>query len=275
VNLSELLLFLRQIGRRPNRGLSQNFLVDKNVALKIVRTAAVSAGDHVLEIGPGPGALTSCLLDAGAKVFAIEKDPVFANELCRLTRDDRLVSISADFLKFSLSGLPSPLKVIANIPYHITTPILEKLFQHRELFSTLTLMVQKELADRMSASHGSKDFSSLALFLQFHATIAASFNVAASCFYPKPNVDSKVVQLALRPVPLEKSSIFFNLVRRGFRQRRKMLRVTLRPNFSPDLLQEALRAASAKSDARPEALSLDQWLAFYRVLSKEAAHGIF
>jgi 16S rRNA (adenine1518-N6/adenine1519-N6)-dimethyltransferase len=136
-------------------------------------------------------------------------------------------------------------------------------------------MVQKELADRISAPHGSKDFSSLALFVQFHTTITASFHVAASCFYPKPKVDSKVVQLAFRPVPLEKSSDFFNLVRRGFRQRRKMLRATLRPVVPPDLLQEALLAAGAPGDARPEALSLEQWLAFYRFLSEQAGHSVF
>jgi 16S rRNA (adenine1518-N6/adenine1519-N6)-dimethyltransferase len=275
VNLSELLIFLRQIGRRPNRGLSQNFLIDENIALKIVRTAAVSAGDHVLEIGPGPGALTSCLLDAGAKVFAIEKDPVFAEQLSRLGAADRLISISGDFLKASLTELPSPLKVVANIPYHITTPILEKLFHHSGLFSTLTLMVQKEVAGRMSASHGSKEFSSLALFLQYHAKIAASFPVAASCFYPKPNIDSTVLHLALRPAPLENSAPFFNLVRRGFRQRRKMLRATLRSLIAPELLQKALRGADAPSDARPEALSLEQWLAFYKILSEEAADCIF
>lgn len=269
MHLSELLSFLEQIGRRPNRGLSQNFLIDENVALKIVRTAAVVPGDAVLEIGPGPGALTSPLLAAGAKVMAVEKDPVFARELGRLqTPDERLFSFHADFLEFPLSGLPfpPPLKVVANLPYHITTPILEKLLEHRELFSTFTIMVQSELADRMSASASSKDFSSLSLFLQFHTTIIASFKVAASCFYPKPKVDSKVVQLALRPPPLKESAPFFALIRRGFQQRRKMLRVSLQSFYPVKFLEQALLASGAKGDARPDALSLDQWLAFYHAL---------
>jgi 16S rRNA (adenine1518-N6/adenine1519-N6)-dimethyltransferase len=272
VNLSELLLFLQRIGRRPNRRLSQNFLIDKNIVLKIVGTAAVVPGDYVLEIGSGPGALTSCLLDAGANVFAIERDPVFARELSRLqTPDERLFTISGDVLEVSFSKLPAPMKVVANLPYHITTPILEKLLKARHLFSTLTIMVQSEVADRIAASAGSKDFSSLSLFVQFHTRIITSFKVASSCFYPKPKVDSKVVHLAMRTPPLEDSALFFDLIHRGFQQRRKMLRVSLQTYYPADILEQALLAAGAASNSRPEALSLDQWLAFYRFLSKKAA----
>jgi 16S rRNA (adenine1518-N6/adenine1519-N6)-dimethyltransferase len=272
VNLSELLLFLQRIGRRPNRGLSQNFLIDQNVSSKIVRTAAIAPGDNVLEIGPGPGALTSSLLDAGANVFAIEKDPVLAKELLRFqTQDKRLSAISADFLDVSLRELPAPLKVVANLPYHITTPILEKLIESRHLFSTLTIMVQSELADRIAASAGSKDFSSLSLFLQFHTTHISSFKVAAPCFYPKPNVDSKVLHLALRPPPLQESEPFFDLVRCAFQKRRKMLRVSLRPFYPSEVLELALLAAKANRRARPEALTLDQWLLFYQALERHGA----
>ena len=264
MNLSELLLFLGKIGRRPNRGLSQNFLIDENIALKIVRAAAIVPGDAVLEIGSGPGALTTHLLEAGAKVFAVEKDPVFAREIQRFqTPDERLIAFHADFLDFSLSGLPVPLKVVANLPYHITTPILEKLIDHRNLFSTLTLMVQSEMADRMVATAGSKDYSSLSLFVQFHTHFNASFKVAAGCFYPKPKVDSKVIQLTFRPPPLEDFASFFVLIRRGFQQRRKMLRVSLQSLYPVKDLENALHSAGLKIDARPESLSLDQWLAFY------------
>jgi len=269
VNLSELITFLEQIRRRPNRSLSQNFLIDENIAWKIVRTAAVAPDDHVLEIGPGPGALTSILLEAGATVYAVEKDSVLARELNQFqTPDKRLHVFEADFLKFDLSQLPAPLKVVANLPYHITTPILEKLLESRDLFSTLTLMVQNELADRMAAPAGSDDYSSLSLFLQFHTTLVTSFKVAAPCFYPRPNVDSKVVHLALRKPPLAESAPFFALVRRAFQQRRKMIRVSLHALYPTVRVEQALLAAGAKSDARPEALSLDQWLAFYENLTK-------
>lgn len=255
------------IGRRPNRGLSQNFLIDENVASKIVKTARVVSKDPILEIGPGPGSLTEKLLEAGGIVYAVEKDPVFAKELDRLqTPDGRLNSFEGDFLKFSLSDLPAPLKVVANLPYHITTPILEKLLESRSYFSTLTLMVQSELADRISAKAGSKDFSSLSLFLQFHTTLITSFKVASSCFYPQPNVDSKVIHLALRQPPLEESAPFFTLVRQSFQKRRKMLRTSLQSAYPSTLLESALMHAHVKTDARPEALSLEQWIAFYQYL---------
>jgi 16S rRNA (adenine1518-N6/adenine1519-N6)-dimethyltransferase len=225
-------------------------------------------GDVVLEIGPGPGALTSALLNAGAHVYAIEKDPVFAQELSRFqTADQRLVSIHEDFLKFDLASLPSPLKVVANLPYHITTPILEKLLEHRQQFSTFTLMVQNELALRMLAKAGTKEFSSLSLFIQFYCTLVDSFKVPSGCFYPKPNVDSKVVHFALHAPPLENSAPFFALVRRAFQQRRKMMRTSLSESYSTDMLEEALLKAGAKADARPEALSLTQWLNFYKHLT--------
>ncbi|MES2273717.1 MAG: rRNA adenine dimethyltransferase family protein, partial [Chlamydiota bacterium] len=132
--------------------MSQNFLIDQNIVHKILRIADVQPGDSVLEIGPGPGALTSALLEAGAHVFAVELDNLFADQLLRLqTADQRLHVFNADFLEFPLSCLPPSLKVVANLPYHITAPILEKIFNSAPLFSTLTIMVQKEVAERMAA----------------------------------------------------------------------------------------------------------------------------
>jgi 16S rRNA (adenine1518-N6/adenine1519-N6)-dimethyltransferase len=267
MNLTELLSFLDRIHRRPNRKLSQNFLIDENIALKIVKT--ISPEDTVLEIGPGPGSLTSALLSAGARVIAVEKDPILALELDRWqTPDNRLTSIHADFLEVDLSKLPSPLKVVANLPYHITTPILEKLLESRALFTTLTLMVQDEVAARMSASAGSKEYSSFSVFIQFHTHLTSSFKVASSCFYPKPKVDSRVIQLSLRPPPLENSEPFFKLVRRAFQQRRKMLRSSLHTLYPAPLIESALLAIGAKADARPEALSLEKWLLFYKTMNE-------
>lgn len=271
MNVSDLLSFLERIGRRPNKRLSQNFLIDRNIVDKIIRTAGLVSGDAVLEIGPGPGALTSPLLEAGAKVFAIEKDPVLARELDRLqTPDRRLIAFCSDILDFDLTVLRpyAPLKVIANLPYHITTPILEKLLDSRDLFSSFTIMIQSELAARILAKSGSKDFSSLALFLQFHTQAVASFKVPASCFYPRPKVDSKVLRLDLRSPPLKDPAPFFALVRRTFQQRRKMIRSSLQSLYSSELLQTGLHQAGAKADARPEELSLDQWVLLYKFIGK-------
>lgn len=268
MNQTEILQFLESVGRRPNRALSQNFLIDENIAAKISKTAEVGPNDAVLEIGPGPGSLTLSLLKAQARVFAVEKDPVFARELNRLQPPGkRLASFEADFLRFDLSALPPSLKVVANLPYHITTPILEKLLEYRDRFTTLTLMVQSELADRLGASPGTKDFGFMSLFVQFHTERRASFKVASSCFYPRPNVDSTVIHLALRPPPIAESAPFFALARRAFQQRRKMLRVSLEAVDSlGKKVEEALIKSGVKPDARPEALSLEEWILFYQNL---------
>lgn len=253
MKLFDLLLFLDTIQRRPSRALSQNFLIDENIAKKILHLAKVAPNENILEIGPGPGALTSRLLTAGAKVFAVEKDEIFSRELNRF-QNENLTSIYADFLKFNLSSLPSPIKVVANLPYHITTPILEILLPSQQ-FTSLTLMIQKEMADRIFATPGSKDFSSLSIFVQFYTTLDSAFKVPASCFYPKPTVDSKVIHLIPRKPPLENPAPFFALVRKAFGQRRKMLRTSLQ---SPTILYP---------NARPEDLSLDDWLKLYAALN--------
>jgi 16S rRNA (adenine1518-N6/adenine1519-N6)-dimethyltransferase len=185
VNLKELLAFLESVGRRPNKMLSQNFLIDQNVVEKIVKTAEIQ-NENILEIGPGPGALTSELLKTKGKVFAVEKDPVLARELNRF-QNGHLTVFSEDILTFDFTQLQpfAPLKVIGNLPYHITTPIFEKLFQYRTLFSTFTVMIQEEVATKMGAHVGDDDYGSLSIFVQFHTTLLSSFKVSSGCFYPR------------------------------------------------------------------------------------------
>lgn len=262
MTLSELITFLNRIDARPKKRLSQNFLIDANTVQKIVQLADIRPGDHVLEIGPGPGILTTALLNQGAHVYAVEIDTAFATELHRI-QNERLSVFEADFLTFPMQRLPANFKVVANLPYHITTPILEKLFATP--FSSLTIMVQKEVADRMAASSGTKDFGSLSLFVQFYSRLHSSFAVPSSCFYPRPSVDSTVIRLDSRPLPPVDPVQFFGLVHKAFQQRRKMLTSSL-PLPKEDV-REALTAIGVRPDARPEALSLDQWVAF--------AKGIF
>lgn len=261
--LSELIPFLKRIDARPKKSLSQNFLVDPNIVRKIVQKAEIQPGDRVLEIGPGPGALTEALLAAGATVAAVEKDTLFAKELSRLqTPDQRLTVFEGDILEFDWLRLP-PSKIVANLPYHITAPILEKIFLHADRFSCLTIMVQKEVAVRMAAKEGCKDFGSLSLFVQFYSEIAGSFNVPANCFYPAPKIDSSVIRLNFRPTPSVPKEPFFKLIRQAFQQRRKMISTSLGPLFSSSEVKQALAAIGSLPDARPEALSLSQWVRFY------------
>jgi 16S rRNA (adenine1518-N6/adenine1519-N6)-dimethyltransferase len=229
-------------------------LIDGNIIRKICQTAHVSPEDHVLEIGPGPGALTEALLAAGARVTAIEKDRAFAQALARLqTPDSRLEVVHGDALKAPLAGG----KVIANLPYHITTPLLERLLPRSDLFSTLTLMVQKEVAERMRAQAGTKEYSSFTLFLATYVEKITAFPVPRTCFYPSPRVDSAVVHLTLRTRPLSLPPRFFDAIHLAFQQRRKMLRSTL----SQWPVATRLEELGLSPHARPEELTLSDWIA--------------
>lgn len=250
--LSELIPFLKSIEAAPRKRLSQNFLIDPNIGQKIISLAQVEKDDSVLEIGPGPGALTSLLLKTGANVTAVEMDRAFARSLSRL-QNGRLSVFEADFLKFPLYHLPKDFKVVANLPYHITTPILEKLFASP--FSSITIMVQKELAVRMQAKPGTKDFGSLSLYVQFHSKISGSFPVSSQSFYPKPKVDSTVIRLdAVQPSPINP----FPLIHPAFQQRRKMLTSSLK--CPKEKIKEALTDLGIRTDARAEMLDLNQWI---------------
>src|SRR5579872_3783190 len=172
---SELFRFLNEEGLRAKKSLSQNFLIDGNIIRKIIHAAALEKEDIVVEIGAGPGALTQALLETGVRVIAIEKDRAFAETLPRLqTADNRLQVLCEDFLEFPLEEFLKEfqaqgkrIKVVANLPYHITTPVIARLLPLYPLIYSLTLMVQKEVAARFVASKGSSDYSSFTLFLQF------------------------------------------------------------------------------------------------------------
>lgn len=256
--LSELIAFLNQIDAAPKKRLSQNFLIDPNIVKKIVHLAQIDAHDTVLEIGPGPGALTKALLETGARVYAVEIDSLFAQHLHRF-QNGKLSIFEYDFLKFPLELIPQPVKVVANLPYHITTPILEKLFSHP--FISLTLMLQQEVAERIQARPGTKEFGSLSLFVEFHSKIHGSFAVPSNCFYPKPKVGSTVIRLDSTPIPEENP---FPLIRPAFQHRRKMLSGTL--PFPKDQIQNTLNSLGIRPDARPEMLSLSQWQRLSRAL---------
>ncbi len=260
--LSELIPFLKRVGAKPKKNLSQNFLIDPNIVHKIIYTAEIQTGDTVLEIGPGPGILTASLLEKGAYVYAVEIDPVLAKELGRL-QNGKLKVFEADFLKFPMEILPKELKVVANLPYHITTPILEKIFSH-PLFS-LTMMVQKEIASRMSAQAGSKTFGTLSLFVQFYSRFHSSFAVSARCFYPSPKVDSTVIRVDFKKPPTVNPQLFFHFVHKTFQQRRKMLANSI--GLPKEKVKEVLINLGLRPDSRPEEIPLGKWVGLTEKLS--------
>ncbi len=194
---SELRLFLKQLGISPKKGLSQNFLIDGNIIRKIVDVSEVTPEDTILEIGPGPGSLTQALLETGGTVLAVEKDSVLARALERLVPDSPQLKVFChDIMTFPLQQELSKVmqngkkaKVIANLPYHLTTPIIAQLIPMRDLFSSLTIMVQDEVARRFTALPGTSDYSSFTIFLRFYTTPSYAFTVSRNCFFPAPRVN--------------------------------------------------------------------------------------
>ncbi|TXI36439.1 MAG: 16S rRNA (adenine(1518)-N(6)/adenine(1519)-N(6))-dimethyltransferase RsmA [Nitrosomonas sp.] len=272
---SELSRFLQDLGIHAKKGLSQNFLIDGNVVRKIVATAKVAPGDVVLEIGPGPGALTEALLEAGAHVIAVEMDTVLAKALERFrTRDRQLDIVTADILEVSVEELLKPhladgrrAKVIANLPYHVTTPILTRLAPLDDLLQSVTVMVQKEVAERMTSPAGSKVYGSLSVFLCFYATPHYAFTVSRKCFSPTPKVDSAVVHLDITgPRKVSNKDRFFQMTRTAFEHRRKMLRASLKELYSADIVTKALEALKMNVLARPEDLSIEELIDLFEYL---------
>jgi len=266
MNKGELLTFLHSIGASPRKWLSQNFLIDRNMVAKIIEMADVVAGDKVLEIGPGTGAITKQLLDTGAHVLAVEKDLLFAEHLNRFqTPDNRLEIKATDFLKFPLESIGSGWKVVANIPFKITAPILEILSAHSHQFQSFTLVVQKEVTDRIKAKPKTKEYGSLTIFIQFYTTFQSALPIPSSSFYPRPSVDSNVVHLVYKEPPTDiDPARFFALVRKAFQQRRKMLTSSLHEGY-PEL-KANLEELGISPRARPEELSFDEWIALYQLI---------
>lgn len=275
---TELRQFLMERGIEPRRSMSQNFLIDGNIVRKIVKAADVASGDTILEIGPGPGVLTEELLAQGAEVIAIEKDRELASALARLqpSEEHRLHIIVADALHTDWEVNLKPYsiakgakaKVVANLPYNITTPLITSLLPRYDLFSHIVVMVQHEVAERMAAAAGSSAIGSLTIFCQFFSEIQYAFGVKCSCFFPAPSVDSAVVIFTLKRPPLEgaEQEKFFTLTRTAYQQRRKMLRGSLSLLSPSQSIEDVLAAIGAEPTARPEQLSLLQWIALTRSL---------
>jgi 16S rRNA (adenine1518-N6/adenine1519-N6)-dimethyltransferase len=260
---SDLLAFLAKIHAAPRKSLSQNFLVDSAVIGKMASLAEIGPGDWVLEIGAGAGAITQELLARGARVYAIEIDPLFAEHLERLQTPDRRLHVEcADFLAFPLAKLRalSPLwKVVSNIPYQITAPILEVLCKSAGLFESATLIMQKEVGDRICAKPRTKWMGSLTIFVRFYTEFAGAFQISPASFYPKPDVESMALRLDFKhETPPIDPKVFFPIVRKAFQQRRKMLTTSLKtvcPNIG-----KALEMAGLSTKVRPEELSLEEWV---------------
>jgi len=263
MKLSEITQTLQEIGVTPVKTLGQNFLHDQNLGRWIVQQAQLSAADFVLEIGPGLGALTGFALDTGAQVLAIEKDGRLANFLRRQFANERFEIIHGDALRFEVKRLfpRGPVKLLGNLPYYISTELLLRYLEMPTPILLAVLMLQNEVARRLSAPPRSKDYGILGLVLQSQYRVEYLRSVPASVFLPQPEVDSALVRLTPRlpgELPPHDRALFLALVRRGFSQRRKQLGKLLREIVSD--WPEAAKNIGANVTARAEELSLEQWI---------------
>lgn len=262
---------LQKYGFRFQKKFGQNFLIDTHVLDKIIRAAEINKEDCVLEIGPGIGTMTQYLAENAREVIAVEVDknliPILEDTLSQY---DNVTVINEDILKLDIAQLAAekndgrPIKVVANLPYYITTPIIMSLFESHVPVKSITVMVQKEVADRMQAGPGSKEYGALSLAVQFYARPEVVANVPPNCFMPRPNVGSAVIRLTRYdrpPVDVSDESCLFALIRAGFNQRRKTL-VNALANAGisdKDTVQEVLTQMGLSETIRAEALSLSEF----------------
>lgn len=260
----------------------QNFLIDANILNKIVTGAGIGSEDCVLEIGPGIGTMTQYLCERARRVIAVEIDkaliPILADTLGSY---DNVTVINEDILKLDLVKLceeyneGKPIKVVANLPYYITTPIIMGLFEAHVPLSSITVMIQKEVADRMQVGPGSKDYGALSLAVQYYAAPKIIACVSPECFIPKPNVGSAVINLIRYdkpPVDVQDEELMFKIIRGAFSQRRKTLSNSLSNyselNYSREEVQEALLAMDKDISIRGEQLTLEEFARLSNILEQ-------
>lgn len=270
--------------RRPPT-LGQHFLADRGTAEKIVNALGVVASETVVEIGPGKGVLTTILARNAFKLIAIELDRVLAAQLrMKYAAWPNVEIIEGDILKIDISTVLGPrpgalagvkdepkqiAQVIGNIPYYITSEILLRLFSYHEYFHRMVIMVQKEVADRIAAKPGGKEYGLLSATAQLYAKVEKLFAVPPGAFLPPPKVHSAVLRLTVAPqwerlrVPERE---FIEFLKLSFGQKRKTLVNNLKPRYDPALLQQALKKAGVRADARSETLPLEKAAAVFRML---------
>ena len=273
---------LQKYNFRFQKKFGQNFLIDTHVLERIISEAGITKDDFVLEIGPGIGTMTQYLCESAREVMAVEIDdnliPILADTLSAY---DNVTVVNEDILKLDIAKVAKehnggrPIKVVANLPYYITTPIIMGLFESHVPLESITVMVQKEVADRMQSGPGTKDYGALSLAVQFYSKAEIVANVPANCFMPRPNVDSAVIRLTRYeepPVQVKDEKMLFKIIRASFNQRRKTLQNGLNNsselNFTKDQIAAAIAEAGFSPSVRGEALTLEQFAKLTDILLK-------
>jgi 16S rRNA (adenine1518-N6/adenine1519-N6)-dimethyltransferase len=271
---------LRETNFRPRKSRGQNFLIHERVIDSIIRLLDLSPADEVVEIGPGLGFLTRRLLERAARVWAVEVDAALVERLGAsvVAADPKLRLIHGDILEVPLGDMlpDKKLKLVGNLPYSISTPVLFRIFALREHFSSLVLMVQKEVADRIAAQPGTKTFGTLSVWCQIHGRIIDRVSVSPEAFFPRPKVRSTVLKIELFPEPLVTASeipILRGLVRAAFGQRRKTLGNALTAWLKSDgsEIETLLQSQGIDPRRRGETLSIDEFIKLARAAQSQSA----
>ena len=260
----------------------QNFLINTGILEDIIEAAEITKDDFVLEIGPGIGTMTQYLCESAREVVAVEIDknliPILEDTLSEY---DNVEVLNEDILKVDIKTLAEernagkPIKVVANLPYYITTPIIMGLFESHVPIDSITIMVQKEVADRMQEGPGSKEYGALSLAVQYYAHPEIVVNVPPSCFMPQPKVGSAVIRLTRHPQPpvdVENEALMFQIIRASYNQRRKTLANGLNNfpglNLSKEAIQQCIEELGVPVTVRGEALSLEQFARLSNIIGK-------
>lgn len=273
---------IQKYGFAFQKKYGQNFLIDTHVLDKIIAAAGVTKEDMVLEIGPGIGTMTQRLAEAAGRVVAVEIDANLIPILNETLGDyENITVINEDILKLDINKLAEeynhnrPIKVVANLPYYITTPIIMGLFESGVPIANITVMVQKEVADRMQVGPGTKDYGALSLAVQYYAEPYIVANVPPNCFIPRPNVGSAVIRLTRHqkpPVEVKDSALMFRLIRASFNQRRKTLLNGLynsqELSFGKEEIASAIEKLGTSPTIRGEALTLEQFARLSDILGE-------
>lgn len=265
----------------PKRSLGQNFLIHREAASRIAQSLGLASADVVVEIGPGSGILTKELLKYGAQVIGVEID----SRLCKILREnlksERLLVFCDDFLQFDLSPWEGGLKVVGNIPYHLTSPIMEKLIEEKGRIGLIVLTLQREVARRICSPPGRKDFGSLSVISQLHFQPNKLFDLPPSSFRPRPKVEATVLRLNVREelaVPIPDEQFFRKVVKRAFGKRRKIIKNALKGFLPEGLEDEIFSRAQIDPLLRGEALSLADFsrlsTALWEVIAQYSGHQI-
>lgn len=264
---------LGELGIRPHKQFGQHFLIDATVIARMIEAARIRAEDPVLEIGPGLGALSDALVELTTQLYLVEVDKMLAERLrTRFTGTDRVQVITADFLHLDLPAVFAEpvVHVVASLPYNVATPILFRLLEHRDKFPDATVMLQKEVAERLSAAPGTKAYGVLSVLIQLYATVTTVCTVESRSFFPAPKVQSQVVRLVFQELPrvsVHDTGVFRRVVKAAFGQRRKTLRNALRTAGYSDLEVVGSRAG-IDMQRRGETLSLEEFAMLANILTE-------